>query len=86
MNLKLVLVLEALVFGLFGAITIYLTRFVKFFEVEWEVTILIANAFFSCFLLGLAFVFIRLRIDSDQERVRQTVSGSNWKIMGRKVF
>ena len=74
MNLKVLLLVESLVFGLFGGITFYLTKFVKFFEVEWEVSILIANSFFACLVLGLTFLFIRLRRDTDQERVKKTVS------------
>lgn len=76
MNLKIVFVVESLVFGLFAVATLFLTRFVRFFDVEWELSILLGNAFLPLFVLGLVFVFVRLRLEKDTEEARRTVSGT----------
>ena len=70
MNLKLVLVVESLVFGIFLAVTLFLTRFVKFFEVKWEMSVLLTQTYLPAFLLGPVFVFIRLRMYPNSETKR----------------
>lgn len=77
MNLKGLMIVRSVIFVVFSVITILLTKFVNFFEVEFSSTILLLNNYLLLILFGFFVFFIgnAFKQVKNKEQAKRMVSG-----------